>query len=176
MRKQNILLTGRPGSGKTTAVERVLREELPCAAHGFVTREMRQDGLRIGFEIENLDGKRDVLARKGLNSLARVGSYGVNVEAIDRIGVEAVEEGLRNPDALIVIDEIAKMELFSQRFRSAVLAALDAPNPVLATIQMSHSEFIGAIRNRADVILLQLEQFGRDAVVAYIAGLLGSGW
>ncbi|MBN2209617.1 MAG: AAA family ATPase [Candidatus Coatesbacteria bacterium] len=173
MINRNVLLTGRPGSGKTTLVESFLRARPHLPTYGFLTREVRQNGRRMGFEIESLDGRKDVLARKGLESHARVGSYGVNVDAIDRIGVEAIEEGLRHQDALIVIDEIAKMELFSSRFRSAVLAALDAPNPLLATIQMSRAEFIEAVRQREDVTLLELGKFGRDAMIGYIDGLLG---
>ena len=38
---KNILLTGRPGCGKTTLIKRVV-EELALPAGGFYTEEIRQ--------------------------------------------------------------------------------------------------------------------------------------
>ena len=44
----NILLTGRPGVGKTTVVRRVL-ERMGGVAGGFLTAEIRRQGQRLGF-------------------------------------------------------------------------------------------------------------------------------
>ena len=56
-----LLLTGPPGCGKTTAVQRVLevlaQRGSSCApkAHGFVTQEQRgPDGRRTGFQAIDL--------------------------------------------------------------------------------------------------------------------------
>jgi nucleoside-triphosphatase THEP1 len=59
-----LLLEGRPGAGKTTAVARVV--ELVRAdggsVTGFLTRELRERGERVGFALETLDGRRGMLA------------------------------------------------------------------------------------------------------------------
>ena len=55
-----LLLEGRPGSGKTTAVARLvelLRGE-GLAVTGFLTRELRERGERVGFTLETLDARR----------------------------------------------------------------------------------------------------------------------
>ena len=67
---KNILLTGLPGSGKTTLIRNVL-SELPgwirCA--GFFTAEVREGRERTGFEIVTLDGCKGPLASSRLKSL-----------------------------------------------------------------------------------------------------------
>lgn len=88
----NIFLTGKPRAGKTTLVERVverLRREAPgLRLAGFTTTEIRDEsGERSGFEIVTLAGERAVLARVGLASKVRVGRYGVDLEAFERLAL-----------------------------------------------------------------------------------------
>jgi len=47
---KNFLLTGRPGIGKTTVAEAIIRE-FEEDAGGFVTGEIRESGTRKGFRI-----------------------------------------------------------------------------------------------------------------------------
>src|SRR5437867_2573740 len=74
-----ILIEGRPGSGKTMAVARLvelLRAE-GVAVSGFFTREVREGGERVGFALETLDGERGLLAHVRVRGGLRVGRYGV---------------------------------------------------------------------------------------------------
>ena len=171
---QNILLTGKPGCGKTTLIEKVIKR-LSCPVCGFLTREIRQGRSRFGFKIEDLNGRKDLLATKSFRSKFRVGSYRVNVEAVDRIAVSAIEEGL-GKKTVIVIDEIASMELLSQRFRNAVLAALDAPYPVVASIQMKSSPFLDKLRLRGDILLFYISSGNREALVNKVSQLVNSAY
>ena len=53
-----IVLTGAPGVGKTTAVIRVARDlkERGLKVGGIVSRELRTNNMRVGFEfIESYD-------------------------------------------------------------------------------------------------------------------------
>jgi nucleoside-triphosphatase len=160
-----LLVTGKPGVGKTTFVERVvdrLRGSLRLA--GFTTAEVRgPDQQRLGFRIVTVDAKQGELARVGLRSGVRVGRYGVNVEAFELLALPELARG--NVD-LIVIDEIGKMECASARFRRAVEKALDAPVNVLATLGISNLPFLQAVRQRPDVELLTLTERNRDSLVA----------
>jgi nucleoside-triphosphatase len=61
---KNILVTGRPGVGKTSVVEAVARE-FPQAVGGFTTSEIREHGVRQGFRVTTLDGSSAVLAYGG---------------------------------------------------------------------------------------------------------------
>ena len=53
----NILVTGRPGTGKSTLIRKVI-EGLGVPAGGFVTAELRQTGMRVGFEVRDLSRSR----------------------------------------------------------------------------------------------------------------------
>jgi len=127
----NLLVTGRPGSGKTTVVERIVASLPRGVATGFFTREARERGMRRGFTMETLDGRTAVLADVGGDG-PRVGRYRVRLRELEAVGVPAL--GLRPGVRLIVVDEIGRMECLSQRFCDAVRQALDAPTPVLGTI------------------------------------------
>jgi nucleoside-triphosphatase len=165
--KLNLLVTGTPGVGKTTLIERViegLRGSLRLA--GFMTTEVRgPGGERTGFAVVTVEGKRGELARSGLRGRVRVGRYGVNLEEFESL---ALAELARRDVDLIVIDEIGKMECASGRFRRAAEDALDSPVSVLATIGIAHVPFFDALRARPDVELLTLTERNRDSLVAEI--------
>lgn len=167
MAEPNILLTGKPRAGKTTLMERVverLRREAPgLRLAGFTTAELRDAaGERSGFAIVTLGGERATLARAGLESRVRVGRYGVDLEAFERL---ALPELARRDADLMIVDEIGKMECASGRFRRAVEDALDAPVAVLATLGISGVPFFQALRERPDVEVITVMPRNRDALV-----------
>ncbi len=172
MRRKNLLLTGTPGVGKTTVIRKVL-EALPkgIAVEGFFTEEVREGGERIGFQIVTFDGRREWLARKGFPSPHRVGRYGVNVAAVASILVPALERGLREAD-LIVIDEIAKMELSHPAFAEVVWRCLESPKPVLGVLQQSRLPFLDRVRAREDVWLWEVTKGNRNDLPAQIVPVL----
>jgi nucleoside-triphosphatase len=167
----NLLVTGRPGVGKTTLMERVLeqlRGSLRLA--GFTTAEERDpSGQRTGFRILTVDGKQAELARAGLRSSVQVGRYGVNLQAFERL---ALPELARRDVDLIVIDEIGKMECASEPFRHAVQDALEAPVSVLATLGNARLPFSLALRERPDVQVLTLTEHNRNAMAADLCSRL----
>ncbi len=133
------IVTGFPGSGKTTLVERVLDELSPCDAGGFVTREVRENSKRIGFDIHTLDGEHAALARVGPGS-PRVGKYAVDIDSFDRVGVRSLEKGLAEGSSLLVADEVGKMELFSRKFRQVVRRIVEDDLRLFATVPMRSSD------------------------------------
>jgi nucleoside-triphosphatase THEP1 len=163
-----LLITGRPGSGKTTLIKRVL-EKLSQPAGGFYTEEIREHGMRVGFKIVTLDGRETVLAHVNFTGPERVSKYGLDVRGLENIGVKAIHAALKARQ-LIVIDEIGPMEIRSAPFRDAVIEALDSESPVLATIFARPLPFTEKLKRRHDVTLIELRPDNRTKLVSELAG------
>jgi nucleoside-triphosphatase len=165
--KRKLLVTGGPGVGKTTLICRAL-DSLPSqAANGFITRELRQEGRRVGFEVETLAGASSVLAHVNIHSQFRVGRYGVDVAAFESSALPAIDPA-RASTSLIVIDEIGKMECLSPPFRQVVLSALASDRAVLATIALHGDRFIEGLKTRPDISLLRVTQDNRDELLGQV--------
>ena len=136
-RKLMLLLTGHPGVGKTTALMKAvesLRTRRGLKIGGMITREVREGGKRIGFQIIDVGtGKVGWLARIDVSDGPRVGKYGVNLKDLEGVGVKALLEAMEKAD-LVVCDEIGPMELKSAAFRQVVSKLVNCDKPVLGTV------------------------------------------
>jgi len=164
---EKVLLTGRPGCGKTTLIKGTVNI-LPRRAGGFYTEEIRDRGTRAGFKLVTLDGKEAVLAHVDFKTPDRVGKYGLDLLALERIGVEAVRQAIQGR-RLVVIDEIGPMEIRSSIFRAAVKEALDSEVPLLATIYGRSLPFTDAIKSRPDVMLIEVRPDNREELVSELS-------
>lgn len=163
MLASNILLTGQPGSGKTTLIKRVL-EKANFSVGGFFSNELRRGNQRVGFTLDTLDGERGILAHVDLNTAQKVGKYYVDISSIDKVAVTAVQRAL-GEKAVIVIDEIGKMELLSEQFRAVLMEALDSPKPVLGTIMKGKNTLTDSIKERQNVAVFQVNEETRSYLV-----------
>jgi nucleoside-triphosphatase len=163
VRSKNLLITGLPGCGKTTLIEKVAAQlKVPVA--GFITREIRRQRNRVGFSIDTFEGRKGVLAHVDFKGGFHVGKYGVQLETIEKIAIPSLRTS--NSDVLIVIDEIGKMECLSEVFRKAILAVMDSANPVVATIAMKGDAFIQSLKSREDVSVIELNHSNREIMVS----------
>ncbi len=167
-----ILLTGPPGCGKTTAVRTIvgaLRGKLRMA--GFHTQEIRKAGQRTGFHWYRLDGRTGILAHVDIKGPHRVSKYGVDIESFDRKVVPVLDPDAADVD-LFVIDEIGKMECFSDRFVAAVRRLLRSNVSVLATVAQKGPGLIQEVKSYPDVALLHLTRENRDEVARQVTDML----
>lgn len=157
-----ILLTGRPGVGKTTVIMKVL-EGFEGTAGGFYTEEIRRGNIREGFRIRTLDGRNGILAHISDSGPFRVGKYGVDVGALDGIALPSLEMALET-DELVIIDEIGKMELFSRRFRSLLQRILKSEKGILGVIHQKVDPFTRRIRRLPAVEIVTVTEMNRDSL------------
>jgi len=163
MRAKNLLLTGPPGCGKSTVIEKLVKR-IQRPVIGFFTREIKEKGRRVGFSITTLDGEGGILAHKESNSKMRLGKYGVNIDELDRLAVPSMIPS--RPDQIVIIDEVGKMECFSPLFRETLIKTLDSANPVIGSIAQKGSPFIEKIKERDDVMLVTVSEKNRDSLPA----------
>jgi nucleoside-triphosphatase len=166
----HILLTGRPGVGKTTVVMRLAERLKDRRVAGFYTDEIREQGRRQGFRVTTFSGRTAILAHVGVKTPHRVGRYGVDVAAFEELALPE----LGRPSDLMLIDEIGRMECFSACFISAVRELLDGAVPVVATIAISGGGFIAEVKRRPDVDLWTVSPATRDELPQRLAARLES--
>jgi len=161
--KRVYLLTGQPGTGKTSLIKQEIagRED---KAVGFYTEEIRSGGTRQGFRLVTLDGQSIILAHTGIDSPHRVGKYGVDIEALERVGVAALEQANRKRE-LVVIDEIGKMELLSAVFQKAVWHIIKNGKKVLGSIMLSHHPWADSIKSQPQVRLITVTRTNHSQVL-----------
>jgi nucleoside-triphosphatase len=160
-----IAVTGSPGIGKSTLVERALRL-YKGKAGGVLAREVRSGGRRVGFELLDLSsGEKGILAWE-TGEGPRLGRYRVNLTDLDKVGARAVENAFGCD--LIVVDEVGPMELFSEKFVQAVEKAILSPKPMLVVLKEgSRNPLAVEIRNTFKV--LTVTRGNRDALPEKIA-------
>lgn len=164
---KRILLTGRPGIGKTTVLRRLSLRLSDFRPAGFYTEEIREWGRRIGFVIKRLDGSTGgILARVDIKSKYRVGRYGVDMEGFERF-LSEIEKELYS-SRLVLIDEIGKMECFSERFIKIIENILKTDKVFIATIAEKGTGFIEDIKKRQDILILEITEHNRDGIISEI--------
>lgn len=170
-----ILLTGRPGIGKSTIVQRVT-EKLAGQVGGFFTREIRVGKRRTGFEIVTLSGEQMQLAARTSKSTfaheADFGPFKINLDAIHKVAIPAMQRAAA-AGQIVVIDEIGPMEILSPAFQKAVLEVLANPRlKVFGTVVYRPWVFADDLKRHPRVSLLTVTPGNRDQLPAEVLRLL----
>ncbi|MGD1003805.1 MAG: NTPase [Methanoregulaceae archaeon] len=166
MNTKNILITGLPGSGKTTLIRNIAQNFDNYKPFGFYTAEIRSQGKRQGFELVSLSGNHALLSHVSIKLPNRVGKYGVDIESFDAFLSVIPFQSAHHQ--LIIIDEIGKMEGFSNKFRNLILEILSSDNLCIATIALKGDNWIEKIKKRTDVEIFRLRFENRLALTNQI--------
>ncbi len=166
----NILITGLPGVGKTTLLKRISESLKDRRLWGFYTEEMREGGRRVGFSLCSFSGRRGLLAHESLKTPYRVGRYSVDLQGFEDLLREILPE--KGTADVFLIDEIGKMECFSSLFVETVKGCLDSKTPFVATVAKKGGGFIKEVKQRRDVILIEMTMGNRDELLSDILGML----
>ncbi|TMR88940.1 DUF2478 domain-containing protein [Nonomuraea basaltis] len=165
------MLTAPPRTGKTTVIRRLA--ELLAAAGvpvcGFLSDEIREHGRRVGFTVEEFGGQKTVMAHVSWVSGPRVGQYGVNVPAFERVALPAMERAVATKGAVALIDEIGPMELLSPAFMPRCVSLFAADIPVVATV---HQRSRQALKTRIEAELITVTPQNRDELPHTLSRLL----
>ncbi len=170
--KRVLLITGPPGVGKTTVLTKtveILRGR-GVRVGGMLSREVRKGEVRVGFEILDLGSeRRGWLAHVNQQTGPRMGKYRVNLLDLELVGTKAITDALEN-SSIVAIDEVGPMELFSQKFRDTVEAALKSPKTVIAVIHWSAKDkVIENMRKMKGAETFTVTTENRDTLSAIIA-------
>lgn len=162
-----IGITGMPSVGKTDTLLKIISS---LEAHGYVVQGMITEPIvekkhRVGFYVTNWTTKeREVFAHVDYEQKEKVGDYGVDISALENIGVPAIQQAIINDNVnIIVIDEIGKMEMLSEKFCEMVIEALDSDKPIMVTLhKKSRTPLLQDVRRRDDIRILEVTPVNRN--------------
>jgi nucleoside-triphosphatase len=162
-----IGITGMPGVGKTQTLIKIAKalEEHGYNVQGMITDPILENKKRIGFIAKNWKtDEKEVFAHKDFDYKDKVGDYGVDTKILEKIGVPAIEDAINDDNVdIIIIDEIGKMEMLSERFCEVVIEALDSDKPIMITLhKKSRTPLLQDVRRRDDMRILEVTPVNRN--------------
>jgi nucleoside-triphosphatase len=142
---------------------------------GIISGEIRRDGVRIGFSLEDLmTHQTGILAHVDQREGPRVGKYRVNLLNIERVGVMAIHRAVAEAN-VVIVDELGPMELHSTPFIAAVERAQAASKNLLATIHKRASHpLISNIKSNPTNQILEVTLNNRELLPRKIVEQLTS--
>lgn len=145
-------------------------KESGISVGGMMSREVRDRRVRVGFEIEDLtSGRHGWLAHVNQRGGPQVGKYQINLADLDSVGAKAITQATKDC-AVVAIDEIGPMELFSIKFKQAVQQAIEGDKVLLVVIHAKTQDpLISQIRRRSDAETFTLSLANRDFLSREIA-------
>jgi nucleoside-triphosphatase len=170
--KPLVLVTGKPGIGKTSILRRTIRElrNRKYEVGGMICSEVREGGVRVGFEIMDLStGTRGWLAHVNQPTGPKIGKYRVNLTDLEVIGVGAILDALRNVD-ILAVDELGPMEFSSPAFSKALVKAVESSRPLIGTIHYGlKNPILDSIKNREETEIVKVNYKNRARLHNLIA-------
>ena len=165
LRKRLLFLTGDPGVGKTTVLLKTVEvlKSKGYSVGGMVSREVRDHGNRIGFEILDLNsGKRGWLAHTSQKTGPSIGRYRVNLNDLENVGVTAIVEALKSLD-IIIIDEIGPMELTSPIFKTEIERIIESKKLVIGVVhRKARDSLVDEVKKRDDAQIFVVTHDNRN--------------
>lgn len=158
-----VLLTGKPGIGKSTILEKVKRSFIG-PKFGIIGKEIRNQNRRVGFEAINHLGKRKTFAHTTDITSSNIvgGKYFVDLKVINDFVIPEIEIGINDPDSLIFIDEIGRMQALSNIFLQVVEKILNSSSNVIATIVFDPEPWSVEFKENKSIVLVEVSKKNRD--------------
>ena len=162
-----IGITGMPNVGKTDTLIKIIKslEEHGYTVEGMITEPIIKKKKRVGFYVKDWQTQeKEIFAHLDYETKEKVGNYGVDTDALEKIGVPAIEKAITDEEInIIVIDEIGKMEMLSEKFCEMVTAALDSDKPIIVTLhKKSRTPLLQDVRRRDDIRILEVTPVNRN--------------
>jgi len=162
-----IGITGMPSVGKTQTLVKIIEslEKHGYSVEGMITEPIIEKKKRVGFYVTDWQTReKEVFAHVDFDTKEKVGEYGVDINALEKIGIPAIEKAILDEEInIIIIDEIGKMEMLSEKFCEMVTEALDSDKPIMVTLhKKSRTPLLQDVRRRDDIRILEVTAVNRN--------------
>jgi nucleoside-triphosphatase len=190
-----ILLTAPPGIGKSTVIDRVVKQ-FPGTKTGIVAREiLNEQGVRTGFTSVNQAGssRQFMFATDAPTERSIAGLFDVDVSAIDDFVVTELRRGLSSssmsePDesskpaapppspiggSLIYIDEIGRAQARSELFLAVLRDIFHSRCNILGSIVYDDEPWSLEFKRDSHVCVVEIARSNRDAMPDILLSAFG---
>lgn len=168
---KNIFITGNIKVGKSTLLNHVIKR-LKGRFSGFKTLPTMIGELRSGFVIVPWTHNEKQLPDQYIAKHLADGNWVIFPNIFDTIGSKILEDCLDEKPNLIIMDELGFFESNSPIFQNKIIQCLDSPIPVLGVIKPMDNIFLNSIRNRKDVLVLEIDKDNRSEQCKLLEELL----
>jgi len=174
-----IGITGLPNVGKTETLVKIV-ENLERAGYkvgGMLTTPIKEDGKRTGLVTRDWrTGEEKIFALTDQDSSYRVGEYGIDLKSLDTVGTRAIRKAIEDDSIdIVIIDEVGKMEMLSEKFCEIVREALDSDKVIIMTLhKKSRNSLLQDIRRRDDIRILEVTQVNKNLLPYKVEKILKS--
>jgi nucleoside-triphosphatase len=158
--KNNIVITGQVGVGKTTMVKHLL-QQLSNDWAGYFTERILDGKTTIAHQMVTSDGREEIFAHRDWTHLPQIGPMGVRLEVFENLGVSILRQA-RQTSKLIVMDELGFMEEKARHFIQEVITCFDCPVPVVAVIKERAANHWDILMSRQDYWILTVTHQDRN--------------
>lgn len=158
MEKQHILICGERHAGKSTLIEKLMKE-LDVSVYGFFTR-MFPDGDEGQYSIHIFSVTDTEQIRTDANHVGNSNGRQnkANIAGFDICGVELLEPR----PGIVIMDELGVLETGSEKFCASVLEHLDSNEHVIAAVKAKNSDFLNKVRNHPKAQCYEITVENRD--------------
>lgn len=170
-----LFLTGRPRSGKSSAIQNCL-SKYAFPLGGFAVQRLTRQGETWAFRLLDLAEEAYVThleTDKHFDDIAiympEPGKWQGIVAVFNEKGCNALEKCL-NTFALVIMDELGIFERDAVKFQASVFNVLDSSRSVLGVVKDKSSPFLDKVRSHPAVTLAR---FPEENTIQAVNSLLG---
>ena len=171
MEKRHILICGERRAGKSTLIEKLIKE-LDKPVYGFFTRMFEPNAQ--GFYPIYMYSPTDTAREKTIiNHVGDCNGHqrSINISVFDELGVEL----LKKREGIVAMDELGFMETGSPEFCESVLRHLDGDEHVIATVKARYDvEFLDRVRSHPKAQVYEITPENRDAMYEELLPIVSS--
>ena len=159
------VLTAPPKMGKSTAIKKIINMLGAKNCCGFYTKEIIEDGKRVGFKIVTLSGKEGILADVSYDGEYIIGKYGVNLKEFEKVALTELES-IINADSnkYVIIDEIGPMQLFSDKYKELLLKIASTDKKIVGTAFYESYDWLDDFKKLDNVELIEIDEMNRNDI------------